>query len=166
MVWVDGTLAVDHGAATRPSTTDITDIRQGASRAHEIVVRTRVRRSGTSSRSLAASRTGSSSPHSIWYPRTTGIWQTVWLERVPATRIGQLQWDPNIERWEIGLDAFVIAPTGEKLRLSVKLWVDDLDARARSVHGRGREVHRRIALSDPGIDDFRNELLWSPISPS
>ena len=23
-------------------------------------------------------------PHSIWYPRTTGIWQTVWLERVPA----------------------------------------------------------------------------------
>jgi hypothetical protein len=28
------------------------------------------------------------------------------------------------------------------------------------------EVHRRIALSDPGIDDFRNELLWSPESPS
>ena len=24
-------------------------------------------------------------PHSIWYPRTTGIWQTVWLERVPST---------------------------------------------------------------------------------
>jgi hypothetical protein len=28
------------------------------------------------------------------------------------------------------------------------------------------EVHRRIALSDPGIDDFRNELLWSPQSPT
>jgi hypothetical protein len=27
------------------------------------------------------------------------------------------------------------------------------------------EVHRRIALSDPGIEDFRNELLWSPIAP-
>ena len=23
-------------------------------------------------------------PHSIWYPRTSGIWQTVWLELVPA----------------------------------------------------------------------------------
>ena len=23
-------------------------------------------------------------PHSIWYPRTTGIWQTVWLETVPS----------------------------------------------------------------------------------
>jgi hypothetical protein len=28
------------------------------------------------------------------------------------------------------------------------------------------EVHRRIALSDPGIDDYRNELLWSPTSPT
>jgi hypothetical protein len=28
------------------------------------------------------------------------------------------------------------------------------------------EVHRRIALSDPGIDDSRNELLWSPSSPT
>jgi beta-galactosidase/beta-glucuronidase len=28
------------------------------------------------------------------------------------------------------------------------------------------EVHRQIALSDPGIDDYRNELLWSPSSPT
>ena len=28
------------------------------------------------------------------------------------------------------------------------------------------EVHRRVALSDPGIDDFRNTLLWSPASPT
>jgi len=28
------------------------------------------------------------------------------------------------------------------------------------------EVHRRIALSDPGIDDYRNVLLWSPRSPT
>ncbi len=27
-------------------------------------------------------------------------------------------------------------------------------------------MHRRIALSDPGIDDSRNSLLWSPTSPT
>ena len=27
-------------------------------------------------------------------------------------------------------------------------------------------MHRRIALSDPGIDDSRNEFLWSPHSPT
>ena len=30
---------------------------------------------------------------------------------------------------------------------------------------RACEIHRRIALSDPGIDDSRNELLWSPARP-
>ncbi len=28
------------------------------------------------------------------------------------------------------------------------------------------EAHRRIALSDPGIDDYRNELLWNPYRPT
>ena len=28
------------------------------------------------------------------------------------------------------------------------------------------EVHRRIVLSDPGIDDYRNELLWRPSKPT
>ena len=26
-------------------------------------------------------------------------------------------------------------------------------------------MHRGIALSDPGVDDSRNELLWSPHAP-
>ena len=30
----------------------------------------------------------------------------------------------------------------------------------------GQIVHRRIALSDPGIDDSRNDFLWSPASPT
>jgi beta-galactosidase/beta-glucuronidase len=30
----------------------------------------------------------------------------------------------------------------------------------------GGEAHRQIALSDPGIDNARNELLWSPLSPT
>jgi hypothetical protein len=31
-------------------------------------------------------------PHSIWYQRTNGIWQTVWLERVPPVWVGAVQW--------------------------------------------------------------------------
>jgi hypothetical protein len=40
-------------------------------------------------------------PHSIWYPRTTGIWQTVWLERCP-TYIDKMRWTPIFEGFEIG----------------------------------------------------------------
>ena len=46
-------------------------------------------------------------PHSIWYPRTTGIWQTVWLETVPATRIARVAFTPDLARWEIGVEVWV-----------------------------------------------------------
>ncbi|MBD2744497.1 glycoside hydrolase family 2 TIM barrel-domain containing protein [Coleofasciculus sp. FACHB-1120] len=105
-------------------------------------------------------------PHSIWYPRTTGIWQTVWAEIVPATYIERIRWTPHFERWEIGFEAFVAGEKCDgfevKVRLTVgcQLLVNDT---YEVIHG---EIHRRIALSDPGIDDYRNELLWSPEKPT
>ncbi|MDP9052405.1 MAG: glycoside hydrolase family 2 [Acidobacteriota bacterium] len=105
-------------------------------------------------------------PHAIWYPRTTGIWQTVWLESVPDTYLSTLRWTPSVERWEIALGAFTAGLAVEDLRIAVRLscggrpLVDDNYAVV------GSEVHRRIGLSDPGIDDYRNELLWSPERPT
>jgi beta-galactosidase/beta-glucuronidase len=104
-------------------------------------------------------------PHSIWYPRTTGIWQTVWLERVPATRIAHLAYTPNLARWEIGVQAWMDGERRTDLRLSVKLnCAGQMLANDTYLVVSG-EVHRGIALSDPGIDDSRNELLWSPDAP-
>ena len=49
--------------------------------------------------------------------------------------------------------------------LSLKLIAGDRVIADDSYRVLGGEVHRRIALSDPGVDDFRNELLWSPSNP-
>lgn len=105
-------------------------------------------------------------PHSIWYPRTTGIWQTVWLEDVAPTFITRVRCTPLLERWEIGVEAFIdgTCVAGDQIRLRLRsgqtlLASDQYEV----IHN---EVHRRIALSDPGIDDFRNELLWSPEKPT
>ena len=105
-------------------------------------------------------------PHSIWYLRTTGIWQTVWLERVPATHIDSVRWTPNMERWEIGFESSVAGLPGDDLRVTVKLQSNGKVLAEDSYAIIAGEVHRRIALSDPGIDDYRNELLWSPASPT
>lgn len=105
-------------------------------------------------------------PHSIWYPRTSGIWQTVWLEETPETYIEKFRCSPLLERWEIGCEVFVAGPRTENLELRVILKCgEQILARDRYevIHN---EVHRRIAMSDPGIDDFRNELLWSPEKPT
>jgi beta-galactosidase/beta-glucuronidase len=105
-------------------------------------------------------------PHSIWYTRTTGIWQTVWWEVVPTVRIDRLRWTPNLERWEIGLEAWLCGPTTGRLRMHVHLSVGDTVIADDTFTVISGEVHRRIALSDPGIDDYRNELLWAPERPT
>ena len=107
-------------------------------------------------------------PHSIWYPRTTGIWQTVWMERVPATCIGIRALDAAT--WSGGRSASKLGSTASGVRICAcnvdvcsvgdQLLADDTYT---VVAG---EVHRRIALSDPGIDDYRNELLWAPARPT
>jgi beta-galactosidase/beta-glucuronidase len=105
-------------------------------------------------------------PHSIWYPRTTGIWQTVWIEHVPATRIGRIAFTPNLARWEIGIEAWLDGERRPDLRLGVKLKCGTRLLAADTYLVVSGEVHRGIALSDPGIDDSRNELLWSPDAPT
>ncbi|MES2932099.1 MAG: glycoside hydrolase family 2 TIM barrel-domain containing protein [Pseudomonadota bacterium] len=105
-------------------------------------------------------------PHSIWYPRTTGIWQTVWLERVGRTYIQKLLWTPHFDGFEIGCDTYITGDIKEDLSIEVKIWHRDkmlADDRYKVIDF---EAHRKISLSDPGIDDSRNELLWSPERPT
>ncbi|PZE20052.1 glycoside hydrolase family 2 protein [Paenibacillus xerothermodurans] len=40
-------------------------------------------------------------PAAIWYTRTTGIWQTVWLEAVDETRVDKVRWQPDLDRGEV-----------------------------------------------------------------
>ena len=105
-------------------------------------------------------------PHGIWYPRTSGIWQTVWMETLPETHIVNVRWTPHLERWEIGFEAFINDRISHDLRINIRLTHHDaLLVEDNYLVMRG-QVHRRIALSDPGIDDYRNDLLWSPERPT
>lgn len=43
-------------------------------------------------------------PEGIFYTATTGIWQTVWLEPVPARRVRGIQLNPRLERGMLDFD--------------------------------------------------------------
>ena len=104
-------------------------------------------------------------PHSIWYPRTTGIWQSVWIERVASTYIRKLRWTPVFEGYEIGCEIFAAGDISTDLTVGVRIWNGKsllADDHYKLIE---HEANRKIALSDPGIDDSRNELLWSPERP-
>jgi hypothetical protein len=89
----------------------------------------------------------------------------VWLEQVPAAWIERIRWTPNLERWEIGCAVWCRGWQRGPLRLRVTLTSGGLLLSDDVYSVTGHEVHRRIALSDPGIDDSRNELLWNPARP-
>ncbi len=166
-VWVGDCYIGRHEGGYTPFALDVTDVLAGPG-PYTVIVRAE-----DDPQDLAKPRGKQDwqpQPHSIWYPRTTGIWQTVWLERLPATWIDTLRWSASLESWDIAVEVLLGGAHRDDLRLGVRLTVgegetakvlaDDLYA---VVSG---EVHRRIALSDPGIDDFRNELLWRPASPN
>ena len=172
-VWVNGVRAVEHEGGYTPFQVEIQELLVHGPE-QEIVVRAEddpgdlEKPRGKQDWKLDA--------HSIWYPRTTGIWQTVWMEVLPATYINTVRWTSNLTRWEIGLAVHTrgTLPAGAELSVTMKVAEQVL---ARDCYGfvtrassagsfSAGELHRSIALSDPGIDDFRNELLWSPWNPT
>ncbi len=162
-VWVNDHIVTRHEGAYTPFSADITDY-LAPKGAQTVVVR-----ADDDPLDLTKPRGKQDwqrEPHAIWYPRTSGIWQTVWLEPVAASALRSLTWLPNLQRWEIGLEATIAGPHRDDLRLQVTLRAGEKLLADDSYAVVGNDVTRRIALSDPGIDDYRNELLWNPNRPT
>jgi hypothetical protein len=161
-VWVNGSEAGAHEGGYTPFTIDLGPF----TNATQLTIVVRAEDDPADLTKPRGKQDWQLEPHSIWYPRTTGIWQTVWLETVPATWIDRVRWTPNMERWELGFEAWLSGARRENLKLGVKLRVGNTLLADDTYAVVAGEVHRRIALSDPGIDDYRNGLLWNPATPT
>ncbi len=161
-VWLNGRLVTMHQGGYTPFDCDITDAIDPKAAEQTVVVHAE-----DDPADLAKPRgkqDWQEQPHSIWYVRTTGIWQSVYLERVGSSWLQELNWTASVERFEIGLVAHIAEPA-DGLRLRVHLHVGPKTLSRDEYAVISGEVRRGIALSDPGIDDYRNELLWSPEHP-
>jgi len=162
-VWVNGQMVVAHEGGHTPFSADITEALRDTG---PQVVTVRVEDDPHELNKPRGKQDWQLEPHSIWYPRTTGIWQTVWLERVGTTFVDKIRWTPRLEGFQIGFEARIKGPTTPSMRLELVLKHGErllAHDEYRVVDG---EVDRFVVLSDPGIDDFRNELLWSPERPT
>ena len=162
-VWVNGRLVAEHEGGYTPFAADVTDLLTGDG-GDEVVVR-----ADDDPHDLAKPRGKQDwheRPHSIWYPRTTGIWQTVWLEPVPAVRAASLRWTPDLPRGEVRLDARVAGPDPHRHRLAVTLRHGDrvLCDDVCSVAADGG-VRRAFPVAPAGAEDFALDLLWTPEHP-
>jgi beta-galactosidase/beta-glucuronidase len=104
--------------------------------------------------------------HDIWYDRTSGIWQPVWIEAVASPYITDLHWHPDLDRGMLGISLSVTPHHHEvvhvRLRLSLhdSLLVDD------DFLLLGTEFRRDIALDLGSLTMTRERVLWSPRSPN
>jgi beta-galactosidase/beta-glucuronidase len=104
-------------------------------------------------------------PEQIWYHRTSGIWQTVWLERVPLDHIDQIRWTTDLDRDRLTVGVRTNRPV--RGRIAVRLThhgevvVDDV------LSLDGTEVTREIGLQlgPPSMVRTRR-WVWSPEYPN
>ena len=154
-VWVNGAPVARHEGGYAPFSVDVTD-RVAAGDA-EVVVR-----ADDDPADLEAPRGKQDwreEPHAIWYPRTTGIWRTVWLERVGRQRVTGVRWHGDPRTLTLAMRAEV---TGGH-RLAVLVRADDRVLVNDVVGVNGPVVERTFAVG-AGFDD-RDALAWWPRRP-
>jgi beta-galactosidase/beta-glucuronidase len=151
-VWVNGNEVGHHQGGHVPFQFDIAPyVRPGANR---LTVRVEDRQDPQQPRGKQ-SHTGQ--PHGIDYYCTTGIWQTVWLEPVPAMRIEELRINTDAKRNILDVTVFLHAPSSG---WRVEVEVLEQGRRVTITEDRTAVATGRLQLTIPYAK------LWSPETPN
>ncbi|MBZ6075337.1 glycoside hydrolase family 2 protein [Microvirga puerhi] len=165
-VWVNGRMAVEHVGGQTPFEADITSLLV-PDETQTITVRAE-----DDPRDLQQPRGKQyweEQPGYIWYHRTTGIWQPVWLEPVPEVAISEIRWTPDVDLFGVALTLRLDRAPRDGWHIRVQLSGDRprqllIDDRySLSV----REI-RRVLLLDINNAAIRRRrsLLWAPEHPN
>ncbi|BEP13308.1 glycoside hydrolase family 2 TIM barrel-domain containing protein [Acidothermaceae bacterium B102] len=165
-VWVDGQHVAHHVGGQAPFDVDITDALESfeddAAKTHVLVVRAQDDPHDVSQ--PRGKQTWLSAPDKVWYERTTGIWQSVWLEHVPGAWIADLWWQADPDT---GISATIevagLPPADPLISLALSLAGRPLGQVTAALHGRRLTVRVPVAALDNGVD--REDLIWSPERP-
>lgn len=160
-VWVNGQLAAVHEGGHTPFHADIT--RFLAEGSNTLVVRAE-----DFSRDVTLPRGKQywlEKSASIFYTRTTGIWQSVWLEPLSPVHLRKTVVTPDIDRNEIRIRTFIdgLKPADDmKLQVTVTFGNERVAEDQYSI--RSGEQLRTIGLGD--FTDHGLGRLWSPEHPN
>lgn len=113
-VWINGTSAGTHSGGYASFSFDITDHLKDGDNMITICAADNVR-SGLQPAGKQSSRYHS---YGCFYTRTTGIWQTVWLECVPQAYISELKYTPDIHNKLLMIEAVCENADGRTLTAS------------------------------------------------
>lgn len=157
-VWVNGKKVGEHQGGYDPFTFDITAAAAGKGEQEIVVSVWDPTDKGPQPRGKQVNR-----PGGIYYTPTTGIWQTVWLETVPAAHIDALKIVPDLDRKQVSISVVASdeAKAG-KARLTATVTGASAGTRQEKVAevSAGGGVGERLTLQLP--DEAH---AWSPNEP-
>jgi beta-galactosidase/beta-glucuronidase len=168
-VWVNGQLVATHEGGHTPFTADITIALTGPAPDGQwpdqtVVVRAEDRpNDATQPRGKQDWRT---EPHVVWYHRTTGIWQPVWLEAVPDLHVHDLAWIPNVPGSQVRLDLDLSRLPGDPVSVRVLLRLGEEVLADQAWRVTSDHTTLQVAVPALGQGQDRDRLLWSPESPT
>ncbi len=163
-VWVNGRLAVEHEGGHTPFSADIAPLLVDGP---EQVIVVRAEDDPHDLSQPRGKQYWRREPGRIWYHRTTGIWQPVWLEPLPRTAIETLRWTPDLDvlgvDLHLRLDRRPEAPLTARIRLA---GAGGLTLAEDTCRIEGRDLRRAFRF-DPELMMRRLYLLtWAPHHPS
>ncbi|MDR2757044.1 MAG: beta galactosidase jelly roll domain-containing protein [Planctomycetaceae bacterium] len=116
-------------------------------------------------------------PHGIWYTAVTGIWDTAWLEPVPATAIEKLKFVPNIKNATVTIETAVKNLQDGDLIEAKASFKSETNKQTVQRTVLGRRSSRRssatsfvtvkkIQAGEPLVLPIANPKLWTPDEPN
>ena len=167
-VWVNGVQVVQHEGGHTPFSADISY----ALREEDNVVVVRAEDPSEDVTIPRGKQYWRQVSEGIFYTRTTGIWQTVWLEPVSRRRIDQLRLTPDVD--ESCVDVQVAVEGFEPdtaLRISIsfngdRVVEEEIRLRTSLVQRRLPLVERGEAPTTPHLGEWPKPALWSPERPN
>jgi beta-galactosidase/beta-glucuronidase len=154
-VWVDGVEVGRHVGGYLPFTLDVTEAvgAPGVDRTLEVRVRD-LSETGPHARGKQRLDRGT-----IWYTAQSGIWQTVWVEVVPATHVESLRLTPHLEQGvlEVAVGASSPATVAVVLRDGERVVAEESGATGEPIRLTVPDPHL-WTLDDPHLYDLEVTL--------
>ncbi|NED99562.1 glycoside hydrolase family 2 [Phytoactinopolyspora halotolerans] len=159
-VWVNGERLAEHTGGHTPFSVDITPALRTDQGSQLVVVRAEDQ--PTDVHQPRGKQVTAEEPRGIFYDRTTGIWQPVWMETVAETHIRGMHWTTDLEAGQVHLDLELSEAPATTWSVCVRVSRDGADVVTHAVQAAGAQV--RVTLSTDALGGAG--VRWSPESPT
>ncbi len=163
-VWVNGRLVATHEGGQTPFSADITAALRDGDAEQVIVVRAEDQPADLTQ--PRGKQDWEPEPHRIWYDRTTGIWQPVWLEPVPPLHIVEIRWTPDLDRGLLGVQVTLNCAPERPARLDLHLTLRGTTLAKHTFHVERSVARHAIGLDSGSTTMGQARVLWSPANPN